>query len=444
MSSRVGTSFSVSMTLKDRAFDAASVSDMEMIIPMNGMPYGTYTLLVTNLPDYKVESGCFGSFMFLNTGNSELDGKGFSYFVVHASEMIVNEATAKLKVQWKCATPATLNRRTMAITGTSLDSMIDVLKTYDPQIPYVNLLGASANSLTDTMTWRYVNANLEDMLIHTVEHSAMSGDYLFWTFNELNQKIEFSSLNTSKKVSAPLACIFSQDALTSTASSEFVDPNTGSRAWLYGIEERSSQKGDRLEDTFPNIVFSNVTSSGKADISKCNGECFDKVVTSYGAADSKTARKDYGVEDKNATFGDLVVVDNFPLNTHKSYPISGQIRRRILGEYNKMMTIGIYNSIGPAVGDRVYVRALKVTRNGSNGGPDMYYTDEYIILTKKIIKQGTAQAGALGNQVSTQSPEYVTVLIMGSCSKDTEGYKPAMTALDNIAKACKVEMEKNK
>jgi hypothetical protein len=106
------------------------------------------------------------------------------------------------------------------------------------------------------------------------------------------------------------------------------------------------------------------------------------------------------------------------------------------------MTIGIYNSIGPAVGSRVYVRALKVTRNGSAGGTDMNYTDEYIVLAKKIRKEGTMQAGALGNMISNQSAEYVTYLILGSKSSGIDGYEPAMKELDNIAKACKVEMEK--
>ena len=199
MPSRVGTSFSVSMTLKDRAFDAASVSDLEMIIPMNGLPYGTYTLMVTNLPDYKVDSGCYGTFMFLNTGYPELDGKGFSYYVINAVETLTNEATAQLKIKWRCATEDTLKVKTMAITGNSLDSMIDVMKSYESPIPYINEV-SNTNSFTDTMTWRYVNANLEDMLVDTVKHSAINGDYLFWAFDEVTQKIRFSTLNTAKKV----------------------------------------------------------------------------------------------------------------------------------------------------------------------------------------------------------------------------------------------------
>ena len=441
MASRVGASFSVTMTLKDRVFDAASVSDLEMIIPMNALPYGTFTLMVTNLPDYKVESGCYGHFMFLNTGHKELDGNGFSYYVINAVETRANEATVKLKVKWRCATEETLKVKTMAVTGNSLDSMIDVMKSYENQVPYVNEVN-DVSGFTDTMTWRYVNATLEDMLVDTVTHSALNGDYLFWTYDEISQKIRFSTLKTARKSSPPQACIYSQNALSSTQSVEYKDPNTGSVLWLYAIEERSSQKGENIGEMFPNVVFSNVTSAGKADVTKCGGECFDRVVTSHGAMSSEKARESYGVSDPNAMYGELTVVDHFPLNTHKSYAIADTIRKRILSEYSKIMTVGIINNIGPAVGSRVYVRALKVTRNGSNGGTDMFYTDEYVVLTKKILKEGSRSAGALGNMVSTQTDEYVCVLVLGSCSKDVDGYKPTMQALDDIASACKVEMDK--
>jgi hypothetical protein len=166
------------------------------------------------------------------------------------------------------------------------------------------------------------------------------------------------------------------------------------------------------------------------------------VVTKYGAKDGAAASKAYDVKDENAVFGETQTIDNFPLNTHKSYQVAGMIRRRILAEYGKLMVIGVYNSIGPSVGSSVCVRSLKVTKNGSNGGPDMNYTDEYVVLAKKIRKEGTSQAGALGNTVSTQSPDYMTVLILGSKSNGIDGYKPASEKLEKMAKACKVEMEK--
>ena len=118
------------------------------------------------------------------------------------------------------------------------------------------------------------------------------------------------------------------------------------------------------------------------------------------------------------------------------------IRRRILAEYGKIMVIGIYNSIGPAVGSSVCVRALKVTRNGSNGGPDMNYTDEYVVLSKKFKLEGTTQAGALGNVVTNQSSDYMTVLVLGSRAAGIDGYKPAMDKLERVAEACKVEQRK--
>ena len=47
----------------------------------------------------------------------------------------------------------------------------------------------NASSLVDTMTWRYIQANLEEMLVFTVNHSSMNGDYLYWYYDEVEQQI---------------------------------------------------------------------------------------------------------------------------------------------------------------------------------------------------------------------------------------------------------------
>jgi hypothetical protein len=212
--------------------------------------------------------------------------------------------------------------------------------------------------------------------------------------------------------------------------------------WLYAYEERADNSGNQLDEMFPDVVFSNVTPDGKADITKCTGSCFDNVVSKYGAMSGDEARNEYNVSDKEAVYGDLVVIDYFPLNTHKSYAIAPLLRKRIFAEYSKVMVIKVANSIGPAVGSSVVVRALKVTRNGGNGGPDMHYTDEYVVISKHIRKEGTTEVGALGNQVGNQSAEYMTTLVLGSNSKGDEGYGQATKVLNNIAEACKVELEK--
>lgn len=442
MANRLGTCFSIALTIKDRAFDASTVNDLDMVIPMNGLPRGTFSVMVTDLSEYKVDSGCYGQFMFLNTGYPELDGKGFSFYVIKSSQTVVNEATTKLYVEWRCGSPDTLARKSMAITGTSLDAMIDVMKSYKEPVPYGNRLMDNASSLVDTMTWRYIQSNLEEMLVFTVNHSSMNGDYLYWYYDEVEQQIVFSSLGVSSKSSEKQALIYSQNALASTNNVMYTDPNSGSTVWMYAYQERSSSKGENLGETFPNVVFSDIKSDGKADVSNCNGECFDNVVTHYGAKSSEQARKEFNVTDKNATYGDLTIINNFPLNTHKSYPIAGMLRDRIISEYSKMMTIGIYNSIGPAVGSRVYVRALKLGEDFNSGGTDMYYTDEYIVLGKKIRKEGAMQTGALGNLTSNQSADYVTYVILGSKSHEADNYEPTMKELENIATACKVELEK--
>ena len=444
MASGLGTSFSVTVVLNDHIFDANDVEELSMTIPINELPFGSATVLVTNQPDFQLDSGCFGRFVFLNTGYTGVDGTGFMFLITSASQSLVNEGTVAVKFNWKMNSPELMKKTTNAIKGSSLDAMQDILKEYEGIMPYTNLIVGDAANLTDTMTWRYVNCNLVDKMRTTVDHSAMVGDYMFWTYDIVSQSIVISSLNTSKKVSTPMACIYSQDARTSTASTRFVDSNTNSEAWLYYQEERMTNKGDNLAETFPNIVSSSVDSKGKADVSNCYGDCYDALMQHYGAMNAKQTAEKFSLPDTKSVYGDLKVINNFPGNVHKSYCIAEQIRLRHLTEYSKLVAIGLTNCIGPAVGSRVYVYSLKPAKNGGVEGPDMYYTDEYIVVAKRIKKDSTVSSGALGSAHFNQQPDHLTILTLVSNSEGIDGYDPTMKKLDEIAKACKVEADKMK
>ena len=199
MARGLGTSFSVTVVLNDHIFDANDVEELSMTIPINELPFGSATVLVTNQPDFQLDSGCFGRFVFLNTGYTGVDGTGFMFLITSASQSLVNEGTVAVKFNWKMNSPELMKKTTNAIKGSSLDAMQDILKEYEGIMPYTNLIVGDAANLTDTMTWRYVNCNLVDKMRTTVDHSAMVGDYMFWTYDIVSQSIIISSLNTSKK-----------------------------------------------------------------------------------------------------------------------------------------------------------------------------------------------------------------------------------------------------
>lgn len=444
MASGLGTSFSVTVVLNDRIFDSNDIDDLTINIPMNELPSGTATVLVTNVPDFQLGKNCFGRFVFLNTGYPGVDGSGFPFLVTASSQSIVNEGTVSVKFNWKFGSQEMLKKNTECIQGSSLDAMIDVMKEYEGVIPYTNLITDAASNLTDTMKWRYINCNLVDKLRTTVDHSAMVGDYMFWTYDIVSRSIIFSSLNTSKKVTNPMACIYSQDSRTSTLSSRFVDSNTNSEAWLYSQEERVSNKGENLEEAFPNIVSSSVDSKGKADVSNCYGECYDALMQHYGAMNGEQAAKKFNLPDNTSVYGEMKVVNNFPGNVHNTYTIANQVRLRYLSEYSKLLAIGLTNCIGPSVGSRVYVYTLKPSKAGGFDGPDMYYTDEYIVVAKRIKKDTNGSSGALGASHATQQPDHITVLTLMSNRENTDGYQETMKKLDEIANACKIESDKVK
>ena len=74
----------------------------------------------------------------------------------------------------------------------------------------------------------------------------------------------------------------------------------------------------------------------------------------------------------------------------------------------------------------------------------MYYTDEYIVIAKRIKKDTSVSAGALGSTHFSQQPDHLTILTLISNHDGVQGYEPTMTKLDEIAKACKIEADKMK
>lgn len=442
MATRTGSSFGITAVIGSRLFDVNDVASLDLVIPMCKLPYGKIEFKVHDAPDFKVESGKFGTIIFLNTGNPALDGTGFSIVVREASYKEVSESTLQVKVRFEAASETTLKCTTGPVTGSSLDAMVDILKSYGDELKYTNLItGDLANSFTDNMQWQNINNNLPEKLNGIVNHSSMNGDWLFWAFDETTSSFLISSLGNAKDVGVPQALIYSQNALGPTESIVYKDSNTGSTFWLFNISERLNDAGNNLESMFPNIVFSTV-SKGKADISNCNGECFSKVVYKYGAMPAEKAAEQFGVSP-NIVIGETDLVTSYAVNVHKTYSIADVIRSRILAEYGKKLCVGLLNSMGPPIGSRVYVRILKPTAgNAADAVLDQYYTDSYIVASKKYSKRETLSGGVLGGMVGDQNADYITTLVLISNHPGNSEFNNTVEELGKIAQACNENAKK--
>lgn len=431
-----GASFGITVILNERMFDVNDIADLDIIIGMNNLPHGTFTVLVHDLPDFKLESGKYGMFVYLNTGVPDRDGHGFKFYIRETSQKYMNEHTTKIRVEWEAGDEDLMKETTVAITGSSLDAMIEVLKDFGDKIKYENRITGDAANITDNMTWRLVNVNMKDKLNEIVHHSTMNADYMFWAYDDVTAKLIISSLNVGISTGNPQACIFTQDSLSSTDNSTVIDSNTGSQIWFFSMEERVNDRGNNLEKMFPNIIFSTVE-NGRGVVSNCRGECFNKIMVKYGAMSADDAKTQYGLQNEASVFGPVKIVEDFPMNVHKAYVIADDVRERILSEYGKKMTIGLFNTLGPAIGSRVYVRAIKPSSsNGTDAGDDMYYTDTYIVGAKKIVKRAYESGGVLGAQHNDMNPDYITNLVLLSKSVDMSNYAATRTELDKIATAC--------
>jgi hypothetical protein len=149
---------------------------------------------------------------------------------------------------------------------------------------------------------------------------------------------------------------------------------------------------------------------------------------------------------ESETYGEQKMAKPFPSNTHKTYAIAPHVRRYMMAEYSKMVTLRIYNHPGPAVGSCIHFYASSPKLDNGDFLPDEHYTAKYIVIGKKIMKAATVNTGLLGRERPSNTSDLVTEITMvsnsgynGALSAD---YKEVTTLADSITKALAKETKK--
>jgi hypothetical protein len=76
---------------------------------------------------------------------------------------------------------------------------------------------------------------------------------------------------------------------------------------------------------------------------------------SNGDTSKSTILEQTGMKDKNAVYGDLRIIRNYPNNTHKMYSLAHTIREYYISTYAKNVHMYLYNTLGPEIGSKVSV-----------------------------------------------------------------------------------------
>lgn len=393
------------------------VSEFTMEFPLNGFPYGEFTVTLPTSFTVKIKSGIYGALTFIDSGHSYFENSSIPLYIVSARRMVRNDNMMEYSCKFIVGTPVTMCRHTMAVPAcTSVDAFVNAFKSAGIEGMEDRLTPAGVSPV-DSMVWRFVNADCAEIGNDIVGHSCIPGEYSVWGYNERTGNIFITGYSTAIKNCVDYM-LYSPNAKQATGGNCIVESSTGKTLWLYGNERKGNVQGELREAMFPDIVTSSVT-AGEASISSCKCDCFGELASQVGAKNNDTVREEYGLSndnkaDNNDVYGELVVVSDFPNNTHKYYPVAEMLRGRLAAEYGKVMFVDIYNDVGPVVGTGVALFTLMPDFGANGPATDMTFTDRYVVVSKKVTRKSMMSGGIIGSANPDETPVMVTTLTLVS------------------------------
>lgn len=421
---------SISVELLGTIFEMGNILSFTFNNSINKKPSGEFIINDTEGTTLYEMSGNYGSIMFSNIGDG-LDDKNSSISFIVDSMLKVSQVnkTTTYKVIWSAGSPELLMKESWAVIGNSVDAMIAIGKKYKTKT--TELMTASKFPLpSDTMVWRYITDNAWESYNRTITKSYSNDDYMFWVFDDLNNNIKISSFKFEKAKQDSSLMIFSENAKTSVDHVKTILDKPRLTVWAYGNNTRYNNLGDNKDKLFPNVAFSGAN-NGELNNAGCVGPCFDSVLQSNGDTSKSTILEQTGMKDKNAVYGDLRIIRNYPNNTHKMYSLAHTIREYYISTYAKNVHMYLYNTLGPEIGSKVSVVMYSNDRKVRGNLIDTQYTDEYII-TDKTISFSHLTPTITGSTVTKNTTEISVLLKMKSNHLKDEGFETVKKLFDSI------------
>lgn len=388
---------------------------------INSKPYGEFIIIDTNSDALYEMTGNFGSIIFSNVDDSVEGKSSIINFVVDAMiRLTTTNTNSTYKILWSAGTEVSLKKNTWAVNGNSIDAMLEVGKRYGIKSSET-LSVANYNKPVDAMTWRYVSDDIWDSFDRTVNRSYFGNDYVFWAYDDINNYIKLSSFEFEYAKEDSAILTFSENAKTSMDASRIILDKPRLSIWSYGESIRFNNLGSSRDKLFPNVAFSGVN-DGEMNKAGCVGPCFDSVLQSTGNNTKEQVLTQTGFSDKNAVYGGLKVIRNYPNNTHKMYSLAPTVRDYVKSMYAKSLHVYLYNNIGPEIGSKVSVITYANDRKLYGPVIDTVYTDSYIIADK-IISMNNVTPTMTGAMGTKNSNEITVVLKLISKNMNNEGFE---------------------
>ena len=444
--SKVGSRYSVSIGLtkggndenKDLVvYNDASMQSFELDVPINGLPTGR-AKIVTSTPDIgNPSSGSYGKLMLegLVAGGKVME---IPIYINSLGRENVSQEAVSIDVSFTVGNmPLHSVMESIALEGTSVDAVNKIFKEQDVEIIDDVSPAKGTNGVSDNMIWRLVAGTLPEHMVNIMERSSLPGDLLYWVYDDAALTFRLGTFNVSKASKHKNFFMYTADAITPTNSATHKVKGTDTNIWYYSGYSPSDLSGETREARSPNLVIDSTASGSAKDSGVCSKDCWKSVIGAMGANEQYM---------ESETYGPQKMVKPFPPNTHKTYAIAPHVRRYMMAEYSKMVTLQIYNHPGPAVGSCVHFYASAPKLRTGDFLPDEHYTARYIVIGKRIMKAATVNTGLLGRERPSNTSDLVTEITMvsnagydGAVSSD---YKEVTKLADSITKALAKETKK--
>ena len=441
--SKVGERYGVSIGLQKAGsgdkkdlniFNDAAIPEFSLDIPVNQLPSGRARLVGKSADIGDPNSGTYGVIIFQGVTGMQ-DANEYPIYINTAVRTQLSQDMSAIDITFTMGGENVQEvMEPFTVDGTSVEAMKKVLTVSDTA--YTDYVSPSLrpNSVSDNMTWRFVGGNVPDHLSDVVEHAALSGDILYWSFDDVAFKFRLGTFNVSKASKFKNFFMYTSDAITPTSGAVRRVKGCDCDVWYYAGYSPSDLSGGYREARSPNMIIDSTAAGSGKDTGVYSKECWTAILDTMGASD------DY---KETGSYGRQYVVKPFPSNTHKSYSITPFVRNYMLAEYSKMVRTNLYNHPGPAVGSCVHFYAASAQLRNGDFLPDDNYTARYIVVGKRISKSATTSAGLLGETHDTTTADMVTELTMvsncGYAGTMSPDYKQVIQLSESIARALSKE-----
>lgn len=385
-------------------YNDAAIPEFTLHAVMNRFPTGTARLIGQSNSTIAPASGTYGTLTFtgLDGGNEQV----MPIYITSANRKVLSATTCALDIEFDVgheSTQAVMEND--AFEGTSIEAMNRLFATVG--IPVTDYVTPSKgpNGIGDSMIWRFVEGTVSSHLSRIVKHCVIPGDIVYWAYDEGLNKVKIGSYNLSKGSQFKRLLMYTNDAVQSTSNAYRDLSGIKTKVWYYSGYLPEDLSGALRADRSPNLFIDSLGPNGEKEVGDCGADCWASVLKTMGA------NPDYMETGK---FSRQEVVKTFPMNTHKMYAVAPYVRRYMLAEYSKRVTLNLYNHPGPKLGACMYFYAEPPSKKDGDFLPDTNYTAKYILTEKTISKQSSAKVGLLGRTVDTTSSNMVTTLKMVS------------------------------